>query len=232
MLECGSMSRDRNIITWIYFNPQRCIFILLKCPSAPLCLICMQQQRSREHVAGLALPGTERRSASRPNLAASVAWVACASVGSSVCDTVRTDGRTDRGRGKRDTAEKKERRRRGEQVKTVDGCCPAWGDSTFFTDEEKKDFKIESKDRNSPSGKSFHLFWISFSRLSGVSAFHTGRQDFEGCSVRLHCLTKNFFTSRRHSHKVTSTDWGWMIGCLCKVQQLIHSRLPVQPTCN
>lgn len=42
---------------------------------------------------------------------------------------------------------------RGEQVKTVDGCCPDWGGSTFFTDEEKKDFKIESKDRNSPSGK-------------------------------------------------------------------------------
>lgn len=39
-------------------------------------------------------------------------------------------------------------------MKTVDGCCPDRGDSAFFTDEEKKDFKIESKDRNSPSGRS------------------------------------------------------------------------------
>lgn len=38
-------------------------------------------------------------------------------------------------------------------MKTVDGCCPDRGGSKFFTDEEKKDFKIESKDRNTPSGR-------------------------------------------------------------------------------
>lgn len=42
-----------------------------------------------------------------------------------------------------------------EWVRTVDGCCPDRGDSTFSSDEEKKDFKIESKDRNSPSGELF-----------------------------------------------------------------------------
>lgn len=47
-------------------------------------------------------------------------------------------------------------------MKTVDGCCPDRGDSTFFTDEEKKDFKIESKDRNSPSGKSQLYTFIRF----------------------------------------------------------------------
>ncbi len=40
-----------------------------------------------------------------------------------------------------------------ECARTVDGCCPDWRDSTFSSDEEKKDFKIESKDRNTPSGK-------------------------------------------------------------------------------
>lgn len=53
----------------------------------------------------------------------------------------------------------------GEQVNTVDGCCPDRGDSTFFTDEEKKDFKIESKDRNSPSGRS-HFVTLCTVRFS------------------------------------------------------------------
>lgn len=54
----------------------------------------------------------------------------------------------------RERERRKSRKERGEEVKTVDGCCPDRGDSAFFTDEEKKDFKIESKDRNSPSGGS------------------------------------------------------------------------------
>lgn len=44
----------------------------------------------------------------------------------------------------------------GEQEKcarTVDGRCPDQGDSRFSSSREKKDFKIESKDRNLPSGK-------------------------------------------------------------------------------
>lgn len=38
-------------------------------------------------------------------------------------------------------------------ARTVDGRCPDQGDSRFSSSREEKDFKIESKDRNLPSGK-------------------------------------------------------------------------------
>lgn len=75
---------------------------------------------------------------------------------------------------------------RGEEkcARSVDGRCPDQGDSRFSFSREKKDFKIESKDRNSPSGKpedvdvnlfAYHLLneYLFIQKIAEKSFYHS-----------------------------------------------------------
>lgn len=58
-------------------------------------------------------------------------------------------------------------------ARTVDGRCPDQGDSRFSSSRDKKDFKIESKDRNLPSGKFFVITTIFRSEMEIIEMKQT-----------------------------------------------------------